>query len=273
LNTKSQKFLEEEKKYQANELLHLKMKEQLVTGRKALNLFEEKIRTKHLKTLEDLKIELSALEAKKKEFIKQIEDDKIKSSKKINESVPGFLDQIMMLERLSSAGKTVPKFDPATNKIIKGEEIEIYGSAFWPIWLVRLLFMIVEIAPVIFKFMIWKSSYDYMQDNVSQILEAKQGISLELIPDENNNLHKVKENYNARRIVEVAKRQNELEKENAIHTITLYAEKEREEMEEQERKLALKMEQDKKMKAASRKSREEMKRAQEETPSWERYEK
>ena len=70
-----------------------------------------------------------------------------------------------------------------------------------------------------------------MQENVSQILEAKQGISLEYISDENNNLHKVRENYNARRIVEVAKRQNELEKENALHAITLYAEKEREEIE------------------------------------------
>ncbi len=79
--------------------------------------------------------------------------------------------------------------------------------------------------------MIWKSSYDYMQDNVAQILEAKQGISLEVITDENNNLHKVKENYNARRIVEVSKRQNELEKENAIHAITLFAEKEREAIE------------------------------------------
>ena len=144
---------------------------------------------------------------------------------------PGFLDQIMMLERLSSTCKSVQKFDPATNKIVKGKEIEIYGSAFWPIWLVRLLFMIVEIAPVIFKFMLNKSSYDYMQENVSQILEAKQGISLEYISDENNNLHKVRENYNARRIVEVAKRQNELEKENALHAITLYAEKEREEIE------------------------------------------
>lgn len=117
-------------------------------------------------------------------------------------------------------------------KDAKGDPVytEIYGSAFWPIWLVRLLFMIIEIAPVIFKFMIWKSSYDYMQDNVAQILEAKQGISLELIIDENNSLHKIKENYNARRIVEVSKRQNELEKENAIHAITLYAEKEREEI-------------------------------------------
>jgi hypothetical protein len=137
------------------------------------------------------------------------------------------LDQILALEQLSQP-KSISIKDNISGKI---EEKEIRGSGFWPIWLVRLLFMIVEIAPVIFKFMIWKSSYDYMQDNVAQILEAKQGISLELIPDENNNLHKVKENYNARRIVEVAKRQNELEKENAIHAITLYAEKEREEIE------------------------------------------
>jgi hypothetical protein len=141
----------------------------------------------------------------------------------------------MMLERLSGEGKTIKERDEKGDvvKDEKGEEKseKVYDSAFWPIWLVRLLFMIVEIAPVIFKFMIWKSSYDYMQDNVSQILEAKQGISLEIITDENNKMHKVKENYNARRIVEVSKRQNELEKENAIHAITLYAEKEREEIE------------------------------------------
>ena len=139
----------------------------------------------------------------------------------------GFLDQILALEQLSKP-KSVSIKDNVSGQIVQKE---IRGSGFWPIWLVRLLFMIVEIAPVIFKFMIWKSSYDYMQDNVSQILEAKQGISLEIITDENNKMHKVKENYNARRIVEVSKRQNELEKENAIHAITLYAEKEREEIE------------------------------------------
>jgi hypothetical protein len=200
-------------------------------GRGERTIALEKVRDDEKAKLDKLTNELNALEkvrSSNKDLIKHKQDSVMNLVK--NEK-PGFLDQIMMLERLSSAGKTVPKFDPATNKIIKGEEIEIYGSAFWPIWLVRLLFMIVEIAPVIFKFMIWKSSCDYMQDNVAQILEAKQGISLELIPDENNNLHKVKENYNARRIVEVAKRQNELEKENAIHAITLYAEKEREEIE------------------------------------------
>jgi len=200
-------------------------------GRGERTIELEKVRDAEKTKLDNLTNELAKLEKVRsvnKDNIKHKQDSVMNLVKK---EMPGFLDQIMMLERLSSSGKTVPKFDPATNKVVKGEEIEIYGSAFWPIWLVRLLFMIVEIAPVIFKFMIWKSSYDYMQDNVSQILEAKQGISIELIPDENNNLHKIKENYNARRIVEVAKRQNELEKENAIHAITLYAEKEREEIE------------------------------------------
>lgn len=160
-------------------------------------------------------------------IMKDFNDELKKIEIETKDEAFGFLDQILALEQLSNP-KSISIKDNVSGKI---EEKEIRGSGFWPIWLVRLLFMIVEIAPVIFKFMIWKSSYDYMQDNVSQILEAKQGISLELIPDENNNLHKVKENYNARRIVEVAKRQNELEKENAIHAITLYAEKEREEIE------------------------------------------
>ena len=200
---------------------------------------QTKIKQEQLKKDEDilnsLRIELTAFESKKiksEDSLKVLQNIAAKDIKNLS---PGFLDQIMMLERLSANGKEVAKLNPASGEIMKdakGDPVytEIYGSAFWPIWLVRLLFMIIEIAPVIFKFMIWKSSYDYMQDNVAQILEAKQGISLELIIDENNSLHKIKENYNARRIVEVSKRQNELEKENAIHAITLYAEKEREEI-------------------------------------------
>jgi hypothetical protein len=148
---------------------------------------------------------------------------------------PGFLDQIMMLERLSGEGKKIAKYDPETGKKIilkngKADEEEIYGSAFWPIWLVRFLFMIVEIAPVIFKFMLNKSSYDWMQENVAQILEAKQGIALKEVTDEDNNMHRYRENYNAIRIAEVAKHQNNLETENSKHAMNLYAAKEKGEM-------------------------------------------
>ncbi len=202
---------------------------------------KEKVFITEESTLKILTQKLDSLEkdmAKNKAEIKNKQDS---ARVVLLKEHPGFLDQLMMLEKLSSHGKEVEKINAVTGDVEKKKNPEtgemvavkepIYDSAFWPIWLVRLLFMIVEIAPVIFKFMIWKSSYDYMQDNVAQILEAKQGISLEVITDENNNLHKVKENYNARRIVEVSKRQNELEKENAIHAITLFAEKEREAIE------------------------------------------
>jgi hypothetical protein len=120
--------------------------------------------------------------------------------------------------------------DPSTNKVIKGEEIEIYGSAFWAVWLVRLLFMIIEIAPVILKLMLIKSPYDYMTENVNQILEAKQGISMNHMTDEEGKLTKYKENFNPKRIISIVEHQNLKEEENAKEAITLFAEKEKQEI-------------------------------------------
>ena len=140
----------------------------------------------------------------------------------------GFLDQIMMLERLSSSGKTVPKSDPNTGKPINGSEIEIYGSAFWPIWLVRLLFMIIEIAPVILKLMLIKGPSDYMSENVNQILMAKQGIDIAHIIDEKEQIHKVVMHHNPKRINEIIEHQNQKETENTKAAIDAFAEKERE---------------------------------------------
>ena len=148
----------------------------------------------------------------------------------IKKEKSGFLDQIMMLERLSSSGKTVPKFDPATNKIVEGQEIEIYGSAFWPIWLVRLLFMIIEIAPVILKLMLIKGPSDYMSENVNQILETKQGISIYHMKDEEGKVTKLKRNHNPERIIAIIEHQNEKEAENAKEAITVFAEKEKEQI-------------------------------------------
>jgi hypothetical protein len=195
-------------------------------------------RTKALAEIRDLeKIKLEKLEAelkvfeeeriKNKTLIKQKQDD---AMDEIRTSKPGFLDNLMMLERLSSHGKSVPKFDPATNEIIKGQEIEIYGSAFWAIWLVRLLFMIVEIAPVILKLMLIKGPYDYMSENVNQILETKQGISIYHMKDEHSQLHKLKRNHNPERIIAIIEHQNQKETENAKEAISAFAEKEKEQI-------------------------------------------
>jgi hypothetical protein len=164
----------------------------------------------------------------------KLQDEKVKKIKKeiaeIETSAPGFLDKLMMLERLSADGKTVPKIDPTTSEVIKGKEIEIYGSAFWAIWLVRLLFMIVEIAPVILKLMLIKGPYDYMSENVNQILETKQGISIYHMKDEHSQLHKLKRNHNPERIIAIIEHQNEKETENAKEAISAFAEKEKEQI-------------------------------------------
>jgi hypothetical protein len=148
----------------------------------------------------------------------------------IESSTPGFLDKIMMLERLSAEGKSVPKIDPSTSEVIKGKEIEIYGSAFWAVWLVRLLFMIIEIAPVILKLMLIKGPYDYMSENVNQILETKQGISIYHMKDEHSQLHKLKRNHNPERIIAIIEHQNDKETENAKEAISAFAEKEKEQI-------------------------------------------
>lgn len=190
------------------------------------------------KKLEEEKAKLSKIEADRDKLIAESKgngeaikhkQDSVKAA--IIASKPGFLDQIMMLERLSAHGKTVAKYDPATKTVVKGQEEEIYGSAFWPIWLVRLLFMIIEIAPVILKLMLIKSPYDYMSENVNQILEAKQGISLKHMPDEYSQIHKLKENFNPQRIIAIVEHQNQKEEENAKQAITLFAEKEKKEIE------------------------------------------
>lgn len=173
-------------------------------------------------------LEFDINELKKSEAL---ENEKInKEAEKVLNEPAGFLDKIMMLENLSSHSKTIPKYDPATHQVIKGQEEEITGSAFWAIWLVRLLFMIIEIAPVILKLMLIKSPYDYMGENVNQILEAKQGISMNHVTDEEGKLTKYKENFNPKRIIAIVEHQNAKEEENAKEAITLFAEKEKKEI-------------------------------------------
>lgn len=152
--------------------------------------------------------------------------DKVDS---IKNQPAGFLDKILMLENLSSNKKEIDEINPITKKET-GKKSEIVGSAFWPIWLVRLLFMIIEVAPVLLKLMLIKSPYDYMGENVNQILEAKQGISLQHMTDEHSQIHKLKENFNPRRIIAIVEHQNAKEEENAKEAISQFAEKEKQEI-------------------------------------------
>ena len=188
-------------------------------------------------TMNDEKIKLDQIDSARMNLRKKLTGDNqgIKNKQdsvmiKIKQETPGFLDKILMLEKLSSHKKEVPHYDVATKTIIEGKFDEINGEAFWAVWLVRLLFMIIEIAPVILKLMLIKSPYDYMGENVNQILEAKQGISMNHVTDEEGKLTKYKENFNPKRIVAIVEHQNVKEEENAKEAITRFADKEKEEI-------------------------------------------
>jgi hypothetical protein len=187
------------------------------------------------KKLEILRVQLDSIEKSALSLIplKAIAQDSCRNI--IMKEPSGFLDKIMMLEKISAEGKKVPKFDASTGKIktdSNGKIVEevIVAPAWAAIWLVRLLFMIIEIAPVILKLMLIKSPYDYMGENVNQILEAKQGISMNHVTDEEGKLTKYKENFNPKRIIAIVEHQNAKEEENAKEAITLFAEKEKEEI-------------------------------------------
>ena len=184
-----------------------------------------------------LVLELGSLQDALNKMVPQMIKDQDSAKAVILRDTAGFLDKVMMLEKLSSEGKKIPTVDPATNTIKKNpdgtvEQIEIVSPAFWAVWLVRLLFMIIEIAPVLLKLMLVKSPYDYMTENVHQILEAKQGISMHYMTDEHSQVHKLKENYNPKRIIAIVEHQNTKEEENAKQAITAFAEKEKKAIEE-----------------------------------------
>jgi hypothetical protein len=189
------------------------------------------IRALKLAKEEKLKSDIEFKNASEQFNIAQKSNEELLKNKvdSIKNQQAGFLDRLLMLENLSDRGKEIYEIDPITKKE-NGQVTEIIGSAFWPIWLVRLLFMIVEIAPVILKLMLIKGPYDYMSENVNQILETKQGISIYHMKDEHSQLHKLKRNHNPERIIAIIEHQNEKETENAKEAITAFAEKEKEQI-------------------------------------------
>jgi hypothetical protein len=138
----------------------------------------------------------------------QVYDDnknaKIKELSSVNNKAHGLLDRLLALHAIP--GSTVPA------------------------WMIRLMFVFIEIAPVLLKLMLIKSPYDYMTDNVNQILEAKQGINREHIVDEYKKIHSMKGYANPKRIIEVVEHQNIHETENAKEAITRFADQEKQDI-------------------------------------------
>ena len=51
-------------------------------------------------------------------------------------------------------------------------------AGFWVTFFITLLFVVIELTPIFFKMMLIKSPYDYMSDNISELLKADEGIQI-----------------------------------------------------------------------------------------------
>jgi hypothetical protein len=60
-------------------------------------------------------------------------------------------------------------------------------AGFWISLFITLLFMAIEMTPIFFKLMLVKSPYDFLKENVEELMKAEQGIHIEY------NYHKDKE--------------------------------------------------------------------------------
>ena len=87
--------------------------------------------------------------------LKQIEKEKqkaINSGENISSGLDGLLERIKLAHKI--AGSAITTF-------------------------ITLLFMAIELAPIFFKLMMIKSPYDYLEDNIKEMMKARKGIYVE----------------------------------------------------------------------------------------------
>ncbi len=51
-------------------------------------------------------------------------------------------------------------------------------AGFWITFFITLLFVVIELTPIFFKMMLIKSPYDFMRDNVKELIRAEEGIQI-----------------------------------------------------------------------------------------------
>jgi len=89
--------------------------------------------------------------------------------------------------------KNLSKFEQSKQKDIENGEIVSAGldglleriklahkiAGFWISLFITLLFMAIELTPIFFKLMLTKTPYDYIEENIKELIKAEQGILIE----------------------------------------------------------------------------------------------
>jgi hypothetical protein len=112
-----------------------------------------------------------------------------------------------------SAATESRKLDGLSKRIQLAHEVAGSGIT----WALRLLLMAIEITPVLFKLMIIKGPYDYLEENVKELVKARRGIRTDwrAVPGPRGGLLEYHEFNEAR--TEAARREREFKAQDAVH--------------------------------------------------------
>lgn len=103
-------------------------------------------------------------------------------------------------KEINNGAKVAAGLDGLLERIKLAHEI----AGFWISTFITLLFMAIELTPIFFKLMLIKSPYDYMEDNIKELIKAENGIQLQYnyYQDKNGLDRHLVTYHNANRIIE-----------------------------------------------------------------------
>jgi hypothetical protein len=106
---------------------------------------------------------------------KQISDFNHKNAEKIKK-IEAYRDTLLVNKDIifGKNRKVAESLDGLLERIHLAHEV----AGFWISLFITLLFMAIELTPIFFKLMLIKSPYDYLEENIKEIIKAEEGISI-----------------------------------------------------------------------------------------------
>ncbi len=165
-------------------------------------------------------------DAKKKEIImneRKVERDRISDK---NESL------------IAEANEKLKVYNAEKQKDMKNSKIVAAGldgllervklahkiAGFWITLFITLLFMAIELTPIFFKLMLIKTPYDYLEENIKELIKAEQGIYVQYnyYKDKEGQERDLVKHLNVDKVIDAQKYARDIERNLALYALEKY---------------------------------------------------
>ncbi|MBN8676642.1 MAG: DUF4407 domain-containing protein [Chitinophagales bacterium] len=157
--------------------------------------------------LSRLEAEIGAIKAKNAGFIQTAWDNISKFEKE-------------KLIEIENAGKKADNLDGLLERIKIAHDV----AGIWITLFITLLFMAIELTPIFFKLMLVKTPYDFLEDNIKELIKAEEGIAVvyNYYKDKEGQERDLVQYVNAEKVINTKIDTRETERRLAIYALEAY---------------------------------------------------